>query len=280
MALRVRYEAMPEVARAAEGAGYESVWLPEHLIWPADLGGTSPYADGHPPVDPTIPTLDALMVLVRLAERTATIRLGTYVYNLALRHPMVAARAVQTLDVLSGGRVELGVGAGWLPGEWAALGLDFRTRGRRLDECIDVLRCLWTAELPAYSGEFFQFDPVRFLPKPVQQPVPILVGGESRAALRRAARRGDGWIGMAHTPESAAKAVAALREECARVGRDPGELVVSVGAGAPSADDVRAYGEAGVARVIVSPWQRTADAVTGLQRYADEVVRPHEEAGR
>lgn len=278
LAMRVRYDAMHEVTRAAEQSGYESVWLPEHLIWPADLGGTSPYADGHPPVDPGIPTLDTLMVLLSLAGATSTIRLGTYVYNLALRHPFVAARSVQTLDVLSGGRVELGVGAGWLPGEWAAVGLDFPSRGRRLDECIDVVRALWSEPAPAHEGEFFSFEAVRFEPKPTQGLVPVHVGGESPAALRRAARKGDGWIGMAHSPESAAEAVRRLHEECAAVGRDPERLTVSVGAGAPGREELRAYAAAGVDRLIASPWARTADAVAGLQRYADEVVRPwHEE---
>lgn len=280
VALRVRYEAMRDVTVAAEELGYESVWLPEHLVWPADLGGTSPYADGHPPVDPTIPTLDTLMVLLALGTATTRIRLGAYVYNLALRHPIVAARAVQTLDVLTAGRVELGVGAGWLPGEWAAVGLDFATRGRRLDECIDVVRALWTDELPEHHGEFVSFGPVHFEPKPVQGTVPVHVGGESAAALRRAARKGDGWIGMAHTPESAAGAVSRLRDECERAGRDPATLVVTVGGDAPDGGAVEAFAAAGVDRLIVAPWARTADAVTGLQRHADEVVRAYGEAGR
>ena len=272
--MRVRYDVMRDVAVAADELGVESVWLPEHLIWPADLGGLSPHADGHAPVDPTIPTLDTLMVLVDLAAITSRVRLGTYVYNLALRHPFVSARAVQTLDHLSGGRVELGIGAGWLEGEWLAAGLDFATRGRRLDECIDVLRCLWTAEQPCYDGEFVSFGPVRFEPKPLQAPLPISVGGESRAALRRAARRGDGWIGMDHDPASAARQVAALRRECAEAGRDPTEVVVSVGGAAADLDTVRAFAAAGVDRLIVAPWRRSADAVVGLTAYVDEVVAP------
>jgi probable F420-dependent oxidoreductase len=275
--LRVRYEAMARVARVAEACGYESVWLPEHLVFPADVGRASPHPGStDPPVRPDIPTYDVLMVLVDLAATTSTVRLGTWVYNLALRHPFVSARAVQTLDILSGGRAVLGVGAGWLRGEYEAVGVDFALRGRRLDECIDVLRALWTADHIEHHGEFFSFDPVVFEPKPVQRPVPIHVGGESAAALRRAALRGDGWIGMDHTPASAAAQVRRLRAELAADGRDPAEVEVSVGATPATPAEVLAYAEAGVDRVIVSPWQSSADAVEGLERYAATVL--HEAA--
>ena len=271
LALRVRYEAMVDVAVAAEENGYESVWLPEHLIWPVDFGGRSPHADGHPPVDPSIPTLDTLMVLLRLAGATQRVRLGTYVYNLALRHPFVSARAVQTLDVLSGGRVELGVGAGWLAAEWAAAGLDFSTRGRRLDECIDVVRCLWRESTPSWSGEFFSFGPVKFEPKPLQPRIPVLVGGESDAALRRAATRGDGWIGMNHDPVTVVDRVARLRELTIAADRDPAEVTVTVGGAAPDDDAVAAFAAAGVDRLVIAPWRRTADAVAGLTEYARHI---------
>jgi probable F420-dependent oxidoreductase len=273
VALRVRYEAMVDVARAAEDCGFESVWLPDHLVLPAEIGDRSPVpGQDHPPVRADIPTLDTLMVLLTVALATERLRCGTYVYNLALRSPFVAARAVQTLDVLSGGRAVLGVGAGWIPGEYAAVGLDFAARGRRLDECIDVLRLLWTKERPAHAGEAFRFDPVVFTPKPPQGVVPILVGGESVAALRRAARRGDGWIGMAHTPATAAAQVRRLRRLCAEAGRDPAEVEVSVAAAPADAAALDAYAAAGVDRLIVSPWDRTADAVEGLHAYTRDVL--------
>jgi probable F420-dependent oxidoreductase len=271
--LRVRYGAMEEVVRTAEECGYESVWLPEHLIFPADIGKRSPFAgDDHPPVDPTIPTYDNLMVLLTLGLATRRIRLGTWVYNLALRSPFVSARSVQTLDRYSGGRVILGVGAGWIPGEYEAVGVDFASRGRRLDECIEVLRALWTEDQPSFGGEFFTFDPVVFEPKPVQSPVPIHVGGESAAALRRAARCGDGWIGMGHDPASVARQVATLRALAEDAGRDPSALEVSVGATPADAAEVEAFAEAGVDRIIVSPWRRTAEAVDGLRRYAETTL--------
>ena len=127
---------------------------------------------------------------------------------------------MQTVDLLSGGRFEFGIGASWLEEEWRATGLDFATRGRRVDEAIEVCKRLWTEATVTHHGEFFSFDEVVFEPKPVQQPrPPILVGGESKAALRRAARLGDGWLGMGHTFESAAAQIAALRALLAEHGR-------------------------------------------------------------
>ena len=274
VAMRVRYSLHRDVAQAAEDLGFESVWFPEHLIWPAQFDGTSPYEDGHPPVDPRIPTYDALAWMVTVATATRSLRLGTYVYNLALRSPFVAARAVQTLDLVSDGRVEFGIGAGWSEPEYAAVGIDFASRGRRLDESIDVCRKLWTDDVVMNEGEFFPFGPVHFEPKPTQGLVPIHVGGESMAALRRAARRGDGWIGMDHTPESAAERVLALRKLLAEEGRDPTSVQVTVGGHASSPADVAAYQATGVDRLIVSPWRRSDEAVRGMEKFAAEVLVP------
>jgi probable F420-dependent oxidoreductase len=187
------------------------------------------------------------------------------VYLLNIRHPFTGARGFATLDVLSGGRAEVGVGAGWLRAEWDAVGLDPRTRGKRLDEAIDVCRRLWSEDVVEHHGQFFDFDPVMFEPKPVQQPLPVLVGGESDAALRRAAERGDGWIGMQHTPESVAPIAKRLRAE-ARAG-----FTVTVGGAVRTPDDVDRFAEAGVDRLIVSPWTRTSEARAGIARFADQL---------
>ncbi|MFL6239712.1 MAG: LLM class F420-dependent oxidoreductase [Actinomycetes bacterium] len=274
VAMRVRYSMHTDVAQAAESLGFESAWFPEHLIWPTEFDGKSPYADGHPPVDPRIPTYDVLMWMVTVALGTSTLRLGTYVYNLGLRSPFVAARAVQTLDVISGGRADFGIGAGWNEREYAAVGVDFASRGRRMDEAVAVCRKLWTGDVITHGGEFFPFGPVVFEPKPPQGLVPIHVGGESVAALRRTARLGDGWIGMAHTPESAAERVATLRKLLAEAGRDPATVQVTVGGDCTSAADVAAYANAGVDRVIVSPWRKSDEAIAGLQNFASEVMAP------
>ncbi len=268
-----------EATEEAERLGFESVWLPEHLVLPVRMSRSPHPGDEHPPVPPTTPVFDAFAYLGFLAGRTSHLRLGTHVYNLGLRHPFISARAVQTLDVLSGGRFEFGIGASWLEEEWRAVGLDFDTRGRRVDEAIDVCKRLWTEPEVAYDGEFFRFDPVAFEPKPMQQPwPPILIGGESGAALRRAARAGDGWIGMGHTFESAAGQIARLRELRGEYDRDIASFQICLGGPVAGTDDVRRWEELGVTRLIVSPWRRSPEAIDGMRRFADLVgVEPRRE---
>ena len=261
-----------DVAEAADDLGFESVWLPEHLVFPVSLAGSPFPGEDHPPVPPSTPVFDAFAYLAFLAGRTRSVRLGTHVYLLGLRHPFVAARAVQTLDVVSAGRAIVGVGAGWLDSEWEAVGLDFASRGRRLDEALAVCKQLWTDEVVEHHGEFFDFGPVMFEPKPVQKPhPPVLVGGESRAALRRAARHADGWIGMDHTLDSVAEPIAFLR----RVREDAGiaaPVEITVGHAVADRDEVKRWEDAGVDRVIVSPWPRSPEAVDGLRRFAEAML--------
>jgi probable F420-dependent oxidoreductase len=257
-----------DAAEAADELGFESVWLPEHLVFPVRVEGELVPGEEHPPVPPTIPIFDAAAYLSYLAARTTRVRLGTFVYLLGIRHPFVGARAFATLDVVSGGRAICGVGAGWLRTEWEAAGLDPRTRGARLDESIEVCRRLWTEEIVEHHGELVQFEPVAFEPKPVQQPFPVHVGGESAAALRRTARLGDGWLGMEHTPGSAAAQVAALGVAAEAAGRDLEEIEVTVMGEVASAADVEAYAAAGVDRLIVTPWARSREAVGAMERCA------------
>jgi probable F420-dependent oxidoreductase len=258
---------------AAAACGFESVWLPEHLVFPTTMTRSPKPGETHPPVPPTTPVFDAFTYLAFLAARAPGLRLGTHVYNLGLRHPFVAARGVATLDVVSGGRVEFGIGASWLEQEWDAVGLDFATRGRRVDEAIEVCSRLWDDETIEHHGEFFDFDEVAFEPKPVQRPrPPVLVGGESGAALRRAAVLGDGWIGMRHTPESAAAQIERLRARRADSPRADEPMQICLGGAVEVREDVARWEELGVTRLIVSPWRRSADAVDGLRRFADRVL--------
>jgi probable F420-dependent oxidoreductase len=263
-----------EVTEAAERLGFESVWLPEHLVFPVDMTGSPFPGAAHPPVPPETPVFDCFAYLAFLAGRTERIRLGSHVYLLGLRHPFVAARAVQTLDVVSGGRALVGVGAGWLEGECRAAGIDFATRGRRLDEALAVCRRLWTEPVVAHAGRFFSFEPVCFEPKPVQKPhPPLLVGGESEAALRRAARLGDGWLGLDHTPASLAPQLARLRALRKAAGRAELPFSITVGAATPGATELEALAAAGADRVIVSPWRRSREAVASLRSFAEALPR-------
>ncbi len=257
-----------QAAEAADELGFESLWFPEHLVLPVAMAG-SPFAGAeHPPVPPSTPVFDVFAYLGFLAGRTRRIRLGTHVYNLALRHPFTSARAIQTVDVVSGGRLEVGIGAGWLAAEWAAAGLDFTTRGARLDEALEVCRKLWTEETVEHHGRFFDFGPVMFEPKPVQSPhPPVIIGGESPAALRRAAGH-DGWIGLSHTPASVREPLATIAGHRRAAGRDGVPFTVTVGGQVTGDADVDAFAAVGVNRLIVSPWERTRDVPDALTRFA------------
>lgn len=259
-----------EVTREADRLGFESVWLPEHLVLPRTMSRSPRPGETHPPVPPDIPVFDAFTYLGFLAGATERIRLATHVYNIGLRHPFVAARAVQTLDLVSGGRAIFGVGASWLEEEWIAAQLDFSTRGRRVDECIEVCKRLWSEHEVAHHGEFFSFDTVLFEPKPIQKPwPPILVGGESPAALRRAAASGDGWVGITHTVESVAPQIETLRNLLAEQGRTLDGFEIVLGGPVESPADAQRWADVGVTRLIVSPWRRSAEAVAGLREFAE-----------
>ena len=260
------------VTEAADRLGFDSVWMPEHLVLPVQLGG-SPFAGSdHPPLPSDVDVFDPFVYLAYLAGRTERIRFGTHVYNIGLRHPFSTARAVATLDVVSGGRVEFGIGASWLAAEWDAVGLDFAHRGGRVDEALEVCLRLWTEPTVEHHGAWFDFDAVAFEPKPVQRPhPPIHVGGDGPAALRRAATLGDGWIPMNHTVDELAPAVERLAELRAAAGR-AGRTEITLGLTPGSAADVTRCAAAGVDRLIVRPWRRTADALDSIARFAADYL--------
>jgi len=262
-----------DAAVLADGLGFESVWLPDHLVFPLDMAGT-PYAEGgHPPVPPETPLFDCPAYLGYLAALTSEIRIGTFVYVYGLRHPLVAARGFATVDILADGRLEVGVGAGWLKGEWDAAGLDFATRGRRLDEAMAVSRRLWSEDVVAHDGRFWSWEPLRFDPKPAQPGgPPLLVGGESRAALRRAATLGDGWMSMPHdslaTLNLQLHLLRSFREDAGRA--DAPFSVTACVTTPPPVGEVERWVEAGIDRLIVRPWTRTRETLDGLRRFADD----------
>ncbi len=261
-----------DVTEEADRLGFDSVWIPEHLVLPLAATGSPHHGQDHPPIPPDIPVFDALGYLSFLAARTTRIRLGTQVYNIGLRHPFVTARAVATLDVLSRGRVDFGVGASWLKAEWDAVGLDFEQRGSRVDEAIDVCRRLWSEDVVEHHGRWFDFGPVMFEPKPVQRPGPRLhIGGDGPAALRRAATVGDGWVPMNHGIDELPAAVARIAELRHRAGRE-GRTEVTAAATVDSPADIDRCARAGVDRLFVKPWRRTSDAIDGLRRFAETFI--------
>jgi probable F420-dependent oxidoreductase len=270
-----------EATVAAEENGFESVWLPEHLVFPAEMPPTYPYSGrGVPPIAADTALYDPWVVLGYLAHATHSIRLGTEVFILPLRHPLATARSVVTVDRLSGGRVTVGVGVGWLEPEFEAVGLPFRDRGSRTDEIVPLLRRLWTEDVISHDGDHFRFGPVRFEPKPLQKPCPpIEIGGVTPPALRRAGRLGDGWI------EIGARDLVDLEEKVAVVekhrhdaGRDhmPFE-VTTTGGLARDRESVRRCRDIGVTRIIATPPPAGGRAgvepvVDWTKRFADELI--------
>lgn len=236
-----------KVAQHAEGAGFESLWTGEHVVLPDPREAPSP-------ADPETPMVHPPTMLAFLAAATNTIKLGTGITLVAQRNPVVLAKEIGSLDHLCEGRLLFGIGAGYLHQEFAALGVDFDSRGPRTDEYLDVMRELWTAEKPNFSGQFVNFSNVQAQPRPAQAGgPPVIVGGASPAALRRAVTHGNGWYGFAMDVATTASVLEQLELAKARYQRpaELGELEVSITPPKPPtkamADD---YAALGVDRLI------------------------------
>ncbi len=257
-----------DAAVLADQVGFESAWIPEHLVFPVASKGSPHHGAEHPPVPANIPTFDVFSYISFLAAKTEQIHFGTQVYNIGLRHPFITARAAMTTDVLSNGRLEFGIGASWLREEWEANGLDFDTRGKRVDEAIEICQKLWTDEVIEYHGEHFDFDQVMFEPKPVQAGGPPLhIGGDGKAALRRAATVGKGWLPMNHTPEQLWGGIEEIAARRAAIGRsDVCEITFAGGDG--SIESLVELAQAGVHRAIVKPFTSSKDALEKIEAYA------------
>jgi len=282
--VRVRPDRMPDLAARAEALGYESVFVPDHVVIPVEFASRYPGTDdGGFPYGDAVPLYDPWTVLTTIGVATARIHLGTAVYLLGLRHPIGTARHAVTLEALVGPRLLLGVGVGWLTEEFAALGIDPRSRFSRTEEAAVALRRLWTEPGAAFHGRHFDFPPVHLAPPPATRPhPPILFGGDSDGALRRALRFGDGWMsggvagdvdGVARLVDRLGEARAALAAEAAPESDPDRPFAITVLHPAPSAADVARMAELGVERVVVMPWARNADAPEAIERFAAEVAR-------
>ena len=213
-----------ELAQLAESSGLEALWVADHVIFPTTFASPYPYsATGTFPIDMTQePLLEPIATMGVLVGATQRVKIGTAVLVMPYRHPVLLARMLVTLDVLSGGRTILGAGVGWLAEEFAALGArPFAARGRVTDECIMIVKRLCQGGEVTFHGEHYELDPVVSSPGSVQRPhPPILIGGTSNAALRRAARLGDGWLSTGLRPERLRERVSTLQQLCAAHGRD------------------------------------------------------------
>ena len=218
-----------EFAQRAEALGYESLWCGDHILLPTAGTDQYPYtADGSFPRDARVSFLETLSVLCYVAAVTERIRLGSTVIILPYRNPIVQAKVFATLDVLSGGRAICGVGVGWLEKEFQSLGVPYAERGPMSDEFLRIFHTLWNDEHPEFHGQFYQFDGMQFQPKPVQNPLPIWVGGHSRRAIRRTIAYGQAWHPTRQTPAYVLEHLPYLREEAERAGRDPDGITISL----------------------------------------------------
>jgi probable F420-dependent oxidoreductase len=275
--------ATPEIVRAvgreAEERGFESIWVPEHVVLFDEYASSYPYsADGAFPGGSDSGMIEPLTALTYLAAVTDRIRLGTGICLVPQRNPVYTAKAVTDLDSLSGGRVEFGVGVGWLREEFEALGVPFDRRGRRTDEHLAVMRSLWCDEVSEFHGELYDLPPCRMYPKPVQSPhPPIHIGGESDAAMRRVARLGQGWFSFDRVPADLPEPLERLDRALAAEGRSREDVTLSVSPyfHATTPEMVAQYADLGVDRLIVLCLAFDLDTLRSqLDTLQAEVLRP------
>lgn len=240
------------LASIAEENGFESLWTVEHVVVPADYRSPYPYSpSGRMPGAEDSPIPDPLIWLTWVAAATRTLRLATGILILPQRTPALLAKELATLDVLSGGRVILGVGVGWLEEEFKALGVPFEHRGARADEYIEALRVLWREDEATYHGRFVEFDRAKSYPKPAQSGgIPIAVGGHTPAAARRAGRLGDEFFPGVGSLEQLEPLLSVMRTSAVEAGRDPDAIGITIG-GATDVDTVQRFADRGVTRVVV-----------------------------
>lgn len=264
-------EWMARFVRAVEAAGLESIYVVEHVVVPADYETRYPYSStGRMPLPVDCPIPDPLELLAYLAAITERVVLGTGVLVLPEHNPVILAKRLATIDVLSGGRMRLGIGVGWMREEAEAVGIDPSTRGERTDEMIDAMRVLWRDDEPSFEGRFFSFEQAVSRPRPVQPGgVPIHVGGHSAAAARRAGAKGDGYHPLGLAGDALAERLDQMRAAAREAGRDPDAIEVTLGGLLADVDEaaVERARAAGADRLVLST--TTAD----LAELDDQLAR-------
>ncbi len=265
-----------ELVQAAESAGFESAWTVEHTVIPRGYQSAYPYAaDGRLPGgegDFVLP--DPQIWMAYVAARTSKIKLATGILILPQHNPVICAKQVATLDFMSGGRVILGIGVGWLREEFEALGVPFAERGARTEEYMHALRALWTMDAPSYEGRFVRFKDAYMRPKPVNGTVPIVIGGHSKAAAARAGRMADGFFpARGASPEL----LAVVRGAAETAGRDPAAVEITASMPDDPAD-LPAMAARGISRVLVpvtsvAGLKRTARGVEGVLSWKDTIEK-------
>jgi probable F420-dependent oxidoreductase len=267
-----------EVCRRAEAGGFESLWGGEHVVLPSNIESKYPYtADGKIPAEPDTPIPDPLIWLAFAAAAAPTLRLGTCILIVPQRNPLILAKELATLDQLSGGRVELGLGVGWMEEEFKALGVPWERRGARNDEYIEAMRALWAGPHAEFHGEFVDFPPVTCSPRPVQASIPILVGGDTDAAIRRAARLADGYFPGEGDADRLKALITRVRQAAEDAGRDPDSIEINAMFGTQMFDPLKGaeqMAELGVGRAMVPAFFFGGDGgLDRLSEFGENVVK-------
>lgn len=257
-----------EIAQICDELGFEGIMISDHMFYPGDYENKYPYSedgklDGF---TAETPWPDPWVAIASMAAVTERIRFTTMIYILPLRNPIEVAKATSTLGVMTNDRFALGIGAGWMREEFETMGVEFKTRGKRLDESIEVLHRLWSGDMVEYHGDHFDFLPLQMNPVPAAR-VPIWVGGISAPALRRAARVGDGWLGSGQTPDEAVEMLnklTALRKEYGRE-NETFEAIVPLVTD-PIPDDLKRIQDAGAAGTVSYPFTYTIGPNTTIDQ--------------
>ncbi len=273
------------IAETAEACGYHSLWAPEHIVLLDQYSSKYPYTqDGVMPFPSLeIDLLDPFLALTYAAASTKKIRLGTGICLVPERHPLTTAKEVASLDKLSQGRFDFGIGIGWLKEEFDALQIPWPRRAQRTRDYLAAMKTLWTTTESQHQGEFVTFPPLRSFPKPVQLPHPPLIfGGESEPALRRAGEIGDGWWGVNVTVEAAARHKQTIGDFARAAGRDPDKLTYAVSpqlGGPIGPDEIKQYADAGIDQVIVGAFCASADEYKRtIEQTAESLIVPNTSA--
>lgn len=261
------------LGQLAEENGFDSIWTVEHVLVPADYQSEYPYSPtGKMPGPEESPIPDPLVWLTYVGAVTKRIKLATGVLILPQRNPLVLAKEVATLDVLSGGRVVLGVGVGWLREEFDAIGIPFEERAARTDEHVAALRTLWADDEATFKGQFTSFERANSFPKPVRRSVPIVVGGHTKPAARRAGRLGDGFFPARTSPEELAVLLEEMRTAAAGAGRDADAIEITAG-GSMDVDGIKKFADLGVSRIVIPPLGFDVETLKEqLGNFADNVI--------
>jgi len=269
-------QAMIGTAQLAERVGFESLWTFEHAIVPNDYESKYPYSpNGKMGATPETNFVDPLIALTAVAAQTKTIRLGTGVNILSQANPLYVAKQAASLDFVSNGRFELGVGIGWLREEFVAAGTPFERRGARFDDYVQAMRKVWSGETVEHKSEFLDWSGFKSYPVPIQKPLPVVIGGTKGKAFARVARYGNGWFAPTGSPDQLAPLMDELDAACQAAGRDRGEIEVTAMWFPNPADlsDVDRYRDMGVGRLVVPvPALGKGNPVDNLKAFGENVI--------